>query len=330
MLKGRVFDFLTKSRQTILYVENLSVYKPDKTPIVENVSFDLNEGEILGVIGESGSGKSTVIKTIINQQNLPLKGNIRIAGYDIFHDQKIVSKLFGYVPQELGEVYATLTPTENIAIFGRQYGMSEVAIKNKANELFEKLDIGPEQQLLHVEKLSGGEQRRVSIAAGMIHSPKLVILDEPTSGLDPIMRHATWGYIQRLNILYHTTFVVITQFPKEAKYCDKIAVFVKGLGFTDFGTPSEILAKLPNNGFVVDVTLELFSEEAKNRLKQIPSVRYILQIGEKLRIFADMGARECVTQVVMALQNQYAIHKIEAKRQADMADYINILATNRK
>jgi ABC-2 type transport system ATP-binding protein len=330
MSKNRLHDFLKRSRETILYVENLSVRKPDGTPIVENVNFDVNEGEILGIIGESGSGKSTVIKTIINQQTLPLKGSIRIAGYDIFRDQKIVAKLFGYVPQELNEIYATLTPMENITIFGRQYGMSDHAIQKQAEELFEKLDIGQEQQSLTIEKLSGGEQRRASIAAGMIHSPKLVILDEPTSGLDPIMRHATWGYIQRLNELYHTTFVVITQFPREAKYCDKVAIFIKNKGFTDFGSPSEILAKLPNSGFVVDVTLEIFAEEVKAIVKAIPNVRYVLQIGEKLRIFADMGARETVTQIVTALQNRYAIHKIEPKRQADMADYINILATERK
>jgi ABC-2 type transport system ATP-binding protein len=330
MIKGRIYDAFAKSRKTMLYVENLSVYKPDKTPIVQDVSFDLSEGEILGIIGESGSGKSTVIKTIIGQQNLPFKGNIKIAGYDIFRDQKTVSKLFGYVPQELGEVYAMLTPRENVVIFGRQYGMSEMQIKDQSKELFEKLDIGPEQQSLRVDKLSGGEQRRVSIAVGMIHSPKFVILDEPTSGLDPIMRHSMWGYIQQLNALYHTAFMVITQFPIEAKYCDKVAVFVKGLGFTDFGTPHEILEKLPNNGFIVNVTLEMFDPEVSRIIKQIPGVRYVLQIAEELRIFADMGARETVTQVIMALKDKYAIHKIEPKRQSDMADYINILATQRK
>jgi len=311
-----------------LSVKGLTVYRPNGDPIIKDVNFNIKSGEIVGIIGQSGAGKTTTVKGILNEQDLKFDGSIFMCGVDMRANRDTISHFFGYIPQDLSRVYQEITAMENMYIFGRQYGLSDDVIKKEAEKLFDSLDIMNDQRnVLPIKKLSGGEQRRISMAIGMIHSPKILIMDEPTSGLDPVMRHIVWTYIEKLNRIYKTTFIVVTHFPEESEFCDKIAIFMKPKGFIEYGSPSEILKKLPNEGFVVDIILEQFDDNAIDLIKSISHVTHVLMKGERLRVFSDMPTRQTTLDIIALLTaKNMEFHKIEPKNEATMDDYFNIIA----
>jgi ABC-2 type transport system ATP-binding protein len=332
--KKKLFEQLKRTQEVIVAINDITVYHPSGRPIISNVTMPFLEGEIIGGIGESGAGKSTFIKVIIDQQPLRTTGSVKIRGYDVSTDQKQIAPIIGYMPQGVKEIYQGMTAWENIFVFGGFYNLDDKTIKIRAEELFDKLDIhGIQRNELRFEQLSGGEQKRVSLACTLIHQPDVVILDEPTSGLDPIMRHILWQYIEKLNRIYGITFFVVTHFPKEAKYCDKIALFVKSIGFLEYGEPLRILEKLPNHGNIVDVEPEIFSDRALELVEKISGVVHVIQIGESLRLISKLPARTLVEKVLQIFEStvpRIEVHRIEPKRQADMADYLDFVAKKRK
>lgn len=321
-------DILQRHRNIILSVQNLTVYRPKGDPIVKDVNLEIDRGEVVGIIGESGAGKSTLIKAILNELDLPFKGTIHLSGVDVVKHRSTVANVFGYVPQDLSRVYQHMTAMENMFVFGRSYGLASGEIRKRAIHLFDILDIKDAQRnTLPVSKLSGGEQRRISMAVGMIHNPDLLIMDEPTSGLDPAMRSIIWTYIDKLNRQYKTTIIVVTHFPEEAEFCDKVALFMKPQGFISYGSPRDLIQQLPNEGYVVDIVLESFDDTILSALKKMDGVKYILLRGERIRIFAETPTNVTTINAVQLLtMYNIGIHKIEPKKEATLTDYFNIIA----
>jgi len=302
----------------VLAARNLTVAIKSGKKLIENVSFSIREGEMLAIIGESGAGKSTTVKALIG--DIPSTGVARIAGIDSRQTQK-VRHFFGYCPQDLSYMYETFTPLENIIAFGKQYDIPEWQLIQRGKTLLRDFGI-LEKGNNQTKKLSGGEQRRVSIGIALAHKPKVLLMDEPTSGLDPDNRNELWSYLSYINQEYGTSIIVITHYPVEAEFCDKVAVFMRGKSLVAFGSPASLKESMPSRGFAVGIVLEEVDPRARRTLETVKGVRFVLQRGELLKVFTDepleIIAEECVT----ALKEQDIVVKIvKTKSVADMVDY---------
>jgi ABC-2 type transport system ATP-binding protein len=246
----------------VLSTRNLTVTVRGGKKLIENVSFSIQEGEMLAIIGESGAGKTTTIKALIG--DIPSTGVARIAGIDSKQTSK-VRHFFGYCPQDLNYMYETFTPLENIIAFGKQYDIPEWQLIQRGKALLRDFDI-LEKGNNATKELSGGQQRRASIAIALAHRPKVLLMDEPTSGLDPDNRSELWNYLTYINQEYGTSIVVITHYPSEAEFCDKVAVFMRGKSLVAFGTPANLKETMPSRGFSVE-PLQIIAERCATALK---------------------------------------------------------------
>ncbi|TXT54354.1 MAG: putative ABC transporter ATP-binding protein YbhF [Candidatus Thorarchaeota archaeon] len=302
----------------VLEARNLTVTVKSGKKLIENVSFAINEGEMLAIIGESGAGKSTTIKALIG--DIPSTGVARIAGIGSRNAQK-VRYFFGYCPQDLSYMYETFTPLENIIAFGKQYDIPEWRLIQEGKTLLRDFDI-LEKGNNPTKELSGGQQRRVSIAIALVHRPKVLLMDEPTSGLDPDNRNELWNFLTYVNQEYGTSIVVITHYPIEAEFCDKVAVFIRGKSLVAFGSPAKLKASMPSKGFSVGIVLEDVDPRAPKLLEEIKGVRFVLQRGELLKIFTDeplqVIAEACVKKLT---DNEIGVKIVKTKSVADMVDY---------
>ena len=302
----------------VLVARNLTVTTRAGKKLIENVSLALKEGEMLSIIGESGAGKSTAIKALIG--DIPSTGVARIAGIDSRNAQK-VRYFFGYCPQDLSYMYETFTPLENIVAFGKQYDIPEWQLIQEGKTLlrdFGILEKGNES----TGRLSGGEQRRVSVAIALVHRPKVLLMDEPTSGLDPDNRNELWHFLDMVNKEYGTSIVVVTHYPAEAEYCDKVVVFVRGKSVVSFGSPARLKESLPSRGFAVGVVLEDIDPRAKKVLESVEGAKFVLQRGELLKVFTDEPLDVIAEKCITALKEQgIRVKIVKVRAVADMVDY---------
>lgn len=302
----------------VLAARNLTVTIKSGQKLIENVSFSIREGEMLAIIGESGAGKSTTVKALIG--DIPSTGVARIAGIDAKQTKK-VRHFFGYCPQDLSYMYETFTPLENIIAFGKQYDIPEWQLIQRGKTFlrdFGILDKGNNQ----TKKLSGGEQRRVSIGIALAHKPKVLFMDEPTSGLDPDNRRELWKYLTYINHEYGTSIIVITHYPVESEFCDKVAVFMRGKSLVAFGRPSTLKESMPARGFSVGIVLEEVDPRAPKTLEDVKGVRFVLQRGELLKVFTDEPLEVIAERCVIALKKKkIAVKIVKTKSVADMVDY---------
>jgi len=190
------------SNNTMVFVENLNVTFGDKH-IVQDVSFNVEKGEIIGMFGISGAGKTTIIRVLTCQiEKKNWNGNVLVTGLNPSkkgNHSKILSNI-GYVPQlELLNLYFELNPMVNVEIFTSTYGMDKKEAKITAEKLFNILDIPQDTWKKRVKKMSGGEKKRLSMAIGLIHRPKVLFLDEPTTGVDASKRYDILSYLKKLN-----------------------------------------------------------------------------------------------------------------------------------
>ncbi|MHA1917873.1 MAG: ABC transporter ATP-binding protein [Candidatus Ranarchaeia archaeon] len=312
------YEYDTPKYTNLVEVKNVTVEIQGNT-IIENVTFDLSEGKILGIIGESGAGKTTLIKTLLREIE-PVKGRAVIAGIDTEEMGEIKPQL-GFVPQELAHMYDTFTPLENILIFGKQYGIPESKLIERGKQLLRDFGLF-EKSNTAIRDLSGGQKRRVSVAIALAHHPKLLILDEPTSGLDPDRRHEFWKYLDLINREYGTTMIVVSHYPEETEFCDQVAIFLKEKSLYAFGEPLDLKKSLPGQGFSVGIILEEVCPESLSLLEDIEGVRYVLQRGELMKIFTDAPLNEMSMKASKILkENNIPIRMIVPRLEVDMTDY---------
>lgn len=304
-------------RYPAIDVQNLSVIAGGKV-IIDNVSMRLEHGEILGVLGESGAGKSTFIKALLG--NRKTLGKNFVYGFDAKKNAKKLRPYYGYVPQDLSKIYENFTVMDNLVTFGQQYGLSEEETIRRGRKILKNLEIESKENEL-VKNLSGGQKRRVSIAIALIHQPIFCILDEPTSGLDPIVRENLWLRLVDINERYNTTLVVITHYPEESKFCHKVAIFARKRGMVDYGPPERLIATVPGRGRAIDLTLKQYDEEAFKKLKGVKQFEMVLEkrAGLKYLVFTDLDLNEAYSY----LKNALGEANIEGITQTDtkMEDY---------
>jgi ABC-2 type transport system ATP-binding protein len=308
----------TPQYTNIVEAKNLTV-RYGRNMVFERLSFTMKEGEILGIIGESGAGKTTLIKTLLREIK-PQKGTAIIAGVDTSEMGEIKPQI-GFVPQELSHMYDTFTPLENIITFGKQYGIPESKLIERGKQLLR--DFGMfEKTNTPIRDLSGGQKRRASVAIALAHFPKLLILDEPTSGLDPDRRYEFWKYLDLINREYGTSLIVISHYPEETEFCDKAAVFIKGEGLFAYAEPKELKKSLPGKGYSVGIVLEEVRPEAATLIENLENVRYVLQRGELIKIFSDQPLNDMAIQAANVLDGQnIPIRTIIPRLEVDMTDY---------
>jgi ABC-2 type transport system ATP-binding protein len=254
--------------------ENLSIFAGGKL-IVDSVSMNVKHGNILGILGESGAGKSTFVKGLLGMRKIT--GFCQIYGMDMNkRSSRRIRPIYGYVPQDLGKIYHNFTTLENLLYFGNRYGLSEKEIISKSKRILRSLEIEDKMNEL-VKNLSGGQKRRVSIAIGLIHSPTFLILDEPTSGLDPVVRENLWLVLTKINEQFKTTLVVITHYPEESRFCNLVAIFGRKRGMIDFGQPNGLLANLPGKGRSIEITFNESEEDVIATLERIEGIEKVLE-----------------------------------------------------
>lgn len=207
---------------------------------LNDVSFYIFEGEIFGLLGPNGSGKTSLFR-ILSTMMLPLSGRAAIMGFDSSTQQAQVRRNIGVVFQA-SSVDVKLTVWENLRHQGHLYGLSGSALRKRALEMLERVGLS-DRIKERVETLSGGMRRRVELAKGLMHRPRLLLLDEPTTGLDPGARRDLWQYLKVLRDFERVTIVLTTHLMGEAEDCDRLGILNEGR-LVALGSPLELRAEI--------------------------------------------------------------------------------------
>lgn len=223
----------------IIAVEDLSRKFGDLTA-VDHVSFNVRAGEIFAFLGPNGAGKTTTIKMLTTLLH-PTSGSIRINGFDPRHQQDAARKSFGIVFQD-PSLDDELTAWENLELHGILYGVAKELRRERMEQLLKIVELG-ERRNDQVKHFSGGMKRRLEIARGLLHHPKILFLDEPTIGLDPQTRNHLWAYVTELNRTEGITVFLTTHYMEEAdKVARRIAVIDHGK-IVALGSSAELKAQ---------------------------------------------------------------------------------------
>jgi len=191
---------------------------------VDNISFDVEQGEIFGFLGANGAGKTTAMRMLCGL-SYPTSGEARVAGYNVFKEQEAIKKNIGYMSQKFS-LYENLTVKENIRFYGGIYGLSDKQLKEKGAGLIAKLGMESESGKM-VGSLPLGWKQKLAFSVAIIHQPEIVFLDEPTGGVDPVTRRQFWDLIYDAADSGITIFVT-THYMDEAEYCNRISIMVDG------------------------------------------------------------------------------------------------------
>jgi ABC-2 type transport system ATP-binding protein len=205
---------------------------------VDGADFDVAPGEIFGFLGPNGAGKSTTISALCTLL-LPTEGTARVAGFDAVAQPLDVRRHIGLVFQDT-TLDDYLTAAENLRFHAELYGVPRASVNERIQQLLEMVGLWDRRDGL-VRTFSGGMKRRLEIARGLLHSPRVLFLDEPTVGLDPQTREHIWNYIGELRRREDITIFMTTHYMDEAEYCDRIAIIDQGKIVVS-GTPDELKA----------------------------------------------------------------------------------------
>jgi len=218
---------------------------------LDGVSFQVREGEVFGLLGPNGAGKSTAVRVLVTLTYAD-DGAASILGHDVRREQNAVRRLIGYVPQDSG-VDQFGTGRENLMLQGRVQGMGGRELRARTTELLDLVGIADAADRI-VKNYSGGMRRRLDVALGLVHHPRVLFLDEPTTGLDPEARVAMWAEVSRLAQAESLTILLTTHYLEEAdQLADRLAIVSRGKVVVE-GTPAELKAGL--RGDAVHVELE--------------------------------------------------------------------------
>ncbi len=225
---------------------------------VNEINISVKEGELFGLLGPNGAGKTTLIN-MLSTMIRPTSGTGTVNGFDVVHDSASVRAAIGVVFQS-STLDEQLTGWENLDLHGRLYGLPASLRKKRMHEVLDLVELSHKSKLL-VKTYSGGMIRRLEIARGLMHHPKVLFLDEPTLGLDPQTRLHIWEYIRRLNQEEGITIVLTTHYMEEADHlCDRIAIIDNGR-VVALDTPEKLKGVF--GGDVIILTLDTFEDAKK-------------------------------------------------------------------
>jgi len=207
---------------------------------VRGIDLDVAPGETFGFLGPNGAGKSTTINMLCTLAR-PTAGSATVAGHDVVRERDEVRRNIGLVFQD-PTLDAYLTAEQNLRFHAELYGVPRAVLSDRLRQVLDMVGLW-ERRASRVQTFSGGMRRRLEIARGLLHSPRVLFLDEPTIGLDPQTRSSIWGYIRELRRAEDITIFMTTHYMDEAEYCDRIAIMDNGQIIT-VDTPAALKASV--------------------------------------------------------------------------------------
>jgi ABC-2 type transport system ATP-binding protein len=279
----------------VISVQHL-VHRYENRTALNGVSFDVRPAELFGLLGPNGSGKTTLFR-ILSTLMIPTAGRAVVMGCDATLDAASLRRQIGVVFQEQS-VDAKLTAYENLWHQGHLYGLRGAALKKRVGEMLARVGLA-DRANERVETFSGGMQRRIELAKGLLHHPGVLLLDEPTTGLDPGARRDLWQYLQMLRDEEHVSVLVTTHLMEEAERCDRLAIMNEG-NLVALGTPAELKSEIGGDVILLDATRDaaLLAERIGERFAVEAAV-----LGTQVRLEREGGHR-FVTDVVEAFPGE--------------------------
>jgi ABC-2 type transport system ATP-binding protein len=251
--------------ESVVHIENLTRRFGDFVA-VDHVSFDINQGEIVGYLGPNGSGKTTTIRMLLGLL-APNEGSATVLGFDSFRQTEQVRARVGYMSQKFA-IYDDLTVWENLQFYGGVYGIRD---KARINDTLSQVGLGGHNATL-TRELSAGWRQRLALGIALVHSPRLLFLDEPTSGVDPTARRTFWDLIYDL-ASGGVTILVTTHYMDEAEYCGRVGIMRAGK-LLAMDTPRALKEQLvPGNVW------EVYTSSLLGGLNSLSTVKNILRYG---------------------------------------------------
>jgi ABC-2 type transport system ATP-binding protein len=284
----------------IISVNDLVLVYSDGTKAVDNISFNVQDGEFFGFLGPNGAGKSTTIK-ILTTLLRKTRGKVNVAGYDVNDDAASIRKIIGVQSQET-TVDGDLTGRENLELQGHFYQMKSSDLKVRVNELLELVELKSVAEK-RARNYSGGMKKRLDLATALIQKPKLLFLDEPTTGLDPQSRSTIWTYLQRLNKEEDITIFLTTQYLEEAdRLCKRLCIIDFGK-IAASGSPAQLKSEIGADS--IRIALENCDKDrirAKEIIKSMNGVSDIIDSEECINVYAK-NAGLLIADIVRAMDS---------------------------
>ena len=284
---------------TAIEVEHI-VKKYGDFTAVDDVSFSVKEGEIFGLLGPNGAGKSTLIRMMTTL--IPITaGTARIGGHDVSKEPNAARRMIGVIPQALTSDL-DLTVAENMNIYAKLYDVPAKERKASIDELLELVDLTKWRDA-QTKTLSGGMRRRLEIARGLVHHPKIFFLDEPTTGLDPVSRVAVWEMLGNIKEHRQLTILITTHYMDEAdRLCDRIAIVDHGK-LVALDAPMALKASVPGSN-VIEAQFDNPPADWEQRLHALDEVTSVQHEGAGMyRVLTGNGSRTTTQLVELAVQN---------------------------
>ena len=278
----------------VIVVDNIR-HRYDGRVALDGVSFQVGSAELFGLLGPNGSGKTTLFR-ILSTLMLPSEGRAHILGSDAAKDPNGLRRKIGVVFQAQS-VDVKLSAMENLRHQGHLYGLSGASLRARIQEMLGRVGLA-DRANERVETFSGGMQRRVELAKGLLHHPSVLLLDEPTTGLDPGARRDLWQYLRILRDEEHVTVIVTTHLMEEAERCDRLAILNQGK-VVALGTPTELKREIGGDVILLEADAP---ESLAERIRARFSVETAVLAG-KVRLERENGHR-FLTDVVEAFPGE--------------------------
>jgi ABC-2 type transport system ATP-binding protein len=276
---------------------------------VKGISFAVESGEIFGLLGPNGAGKSTLIRMLTTLLK-PTTGTARVNGFDIVRQPDDVRKSIGVIPQAM-TTDLELSVEENLSIYAKLYGVPREKRRRLIDELLTAVEL-IQWRDKPVKNLSGGMRRRVEIARGLVHEPRIFFLDEPTTGLDPVSRVAVWEMLQRLKQQRDLTVLLTTHYMDEAdKLCERVAIIDHG-ELMALDSPMKLKASIPGKN-VLEVSFLGAPSGWLEKLQRLPDVESVVEHDTIYRIASSNGPATTLALMDTAAQADVGVQSLSVQ-----------------
>ncbi len=270
-------------------------------PAVADVSFDVAAGELFGIVGPDGAGKTTTLRMLAGVLP-PTSGDALIRGISVARDPESVKPHIAYMAQRFG-LYEDLTVRENIDFYADLYRVPRADRPARLERLYAFSNLGEFEGRL-AGKLSGGMKQKLSLSCALIHQPELLLLDEPTFGVDPISRRDLWLILHEM-VASGVTIIVTTSYLDEAERCDRVALLDRGRVLA-LDSPARLQESLEGSLFVIHTPTP---RHARAAVEHLPGVRHAVLFGDTVHVMADAVVTSASLEASLA-ESGVAVHDV--------------------
>src|SRR5436190_1785572 len=276
---------------------------------VKGITFDVAPGEIFGLLGPNGAGKSTLIR-MMTTLLVPTAGTAVVNGFDVVKNATGVRESIGVIPQAL-TTDLELSVEENLLIFAKLYGVPREKRDKLITQLLEFVELTQWREA-QVKNLSGGMRRRVEIARGLVHEPKIFFLDEPTTGLDPVSRVNVWEMLTRIRSERQLTILITTHYMDEAdKLCDRIAIVDHG-ELKALDSPMKLKASVPGKN-MLEASFSTIPDTWEHTLATLPAVEDVASHDNIYRLATSNGPATTLALMEAATRSGITVNSLSVQ-----------------